>query len=290
MKYRIGDTVISINVEEQFLHPNFKEFLCEQEALPQLTVDVVQEMEMVINIQMTVGQIVLMESERVGVFEGATGIDLIYPKHTQLTSITIAKGYQSARVYVVQDAEGKWQQELHEALQDVIYLALEQNGRFVLDSSSMMVDGRGVILAADPDAAFAGRCIDKGIGTMLNNAANILGIYNERIYMYGTPWCETGAFQAERTPLGGIIFLKKSDASEVSDLPDDKRQLLMLVHCKSPLWREGLLDQCLDTIQRVEPSVWIRQLKGQADDIAVELLRPALASMEQYAAEVYDDH
>ncbi len=35
------------------------------------------------------------------------------------------------------------------ALRDVIYLALEQNGRFVLDSSSLLVDGRGVILAAD---------------------------------------------------------------------------------------------------------------------------------------------
>lgn len=287
MKYRIGDTVISINVEERFLHSNFKGFLCEQEALPQLTVDVVQETEMVINIQMTVGQIVLMESERVGVFEGAAGIDLIYPKHTQLTSISIAKGYQSARVYVVQDAEGKWQEELHEALQDVIYLALEQNGRFVLDSSSMLVDGRGVILSADPGAVFAGLCIDKGIGTMLNDKANILGIYEGRIYLYGTPWCAEGAFQPERIPLGGIVFLKKADVGELSDLPEDKRQLLLLVHCKSPLWREGLLDQCLDTIQRVEPSVWIRQLKGQADDAAVDLLRPALETLEQDASVVY---
>lgn len=287
MKYRIGDTVISINVEEQFLHPNFKQFLCEQEALPQLTVDVVQETEMMMTVQMTVGQIVLMESERVGVFEGAMGIDLVYPQHTQLTSVAIAKGYRSARVYVVQDADGKWQNELHVALKDVIYLALEQNGRFVLDSSSMMVDGRGVVLSADPDAAFARLCIDAGIGTMLNDAANILGIYEERIYLYGTPWCTEEAFQAERTPLGGIVFLKKSDTGEVVDLPEDKRQLLMLVHCKSPLWREGLLDQCLDTIQRVEPSVWIRQLKSQADEAAVDIVRPALESIEQDTAAVY---
>ena len=72
-----------------------------------------------------------------------------------------AKGYRSAKVYVVQDAEGKWKEELFLALRDVIYLALEQNGRFVLDSSSLLVDGRGVILAADPNAEFAGICQGK---------------------------------------------------------------------------------------------------------------------------------
>ena len=61
------------------------------------------------------------------------------------------------------------------ALRDVIYLALEQNGRFVLDSSSLLVDGRGVILAADPNAEFAGICQGKQIGKILNDSANIIG-------------------------------------------------------------------------------------------------------------------
>ena len=63
-------------------------------------------------------------------------------------------------------------------------------------------------------------------------------------------------------------------------LPEDKRQLLMLVHCKSPFWREGLLDQCLNTIQRVEPSVWIRQLESHADEAAADVLKPALDTIE----------
>ena len=166
------------------------------------------------------------------------------------------------------------------ALRDVIYLALEQNGRFVLDSSSLLVDGRGVILAADPNAEFAGICQGKQIGKILNDSANIIGIYKERLYLYGTPWCSPEAVQAERAPLGGIVFLKKSDAGAVTDLPEDKRQLLMLVHCKSPFWREGLLDQCLNTIQRVEPSVWIRQLESHADEAAADVLKPALDTIE----------
>ena len=245
MKYCIGDTVVCINVEEQNLHSNFQAFRCDESEEPQLTIDIVEEPEMTMNIQMTVGQIMLMESEEIGVFEGAMGIDLLYPKNVQLTSI-----------------------------------AMEQNGRFVLDSSSLLVDGRGVILAADPNAEFAGICQGKQIGKILNDSANIIGIYKERLYLYGTPWCSPEAVQAERAPLGGIVFLKKSDAGAVTDLPEDKRQLLMLVHCKSPFWREGLLDQCLNTIQRVEPSVWIRQLESHADEAAADVLKPALDTIE----------
>ena len=111
MKYCIGDTVVCINVEEQNLHSNFQAFRCDESEEPQLTIDIVEEPEMTMNIQMTVGQIMLMESEEIGVFEGAMGIDLLYPKNVQLTSIAIAKGYRSAKVYVVQDAEGKWKEE-----------------------------------------------------------------------------------------------------------------------------------------------------------------------------------
>ncbi len=280
MKYRIGDTVIAINVEEEELHPNFQAFVCEEDALPQLSLEVVQETQMMMSVEMTVGQIVLMKSDRLGVYEGAMGIDLVYRKHTQLTSISVEKGYQNARIYVVKDDDGVWKEELHEALKDVIYLALEQNGRVVLDSSSLLIDGRGVIFAADPGAAFAKLCIEQDLGKMLNDQANVLGIQEGRIYLYGTPWCGEENFQAERTPLGGIVFLQKSDAMIVSDVQADKRQLLLLIYCKSPLWREGLLDQCLDTIQRVEPSVWIRQLKSHSDAEAVGVLKEALDSMD----------
>ena len=81
MKYCIGDTVVCINVEEQNLHSNFQAFRCDESEEPQLTIDIVEEPEMTMNIQMTVGQIMLMESEEIGVFEGAMGIDLLYPKN-----------------------------------------------------------------------------------------------------------------------------------------------------------------------------------------------------------------
>ena len=61
MKYCIGDTVVCINVEEQNLHSNFQAFRCDESEEPQLTIDIVEEPEMTMNIQMTVGQIMLME-------------------------------------------------------------------------------------------------------------------------------------------------------------------------------------------------------------------------------------
>ena len=52
MKYCIGDTVVCINVEEQNLHSNFQAFRCDESEEPQLTIDIVEEPEMTMNIQM----------------------------------------------------------------------------------------------------------------------------------------------------------------------------------------------------------------------------------------------
>lgn len=62
---------------------------------------------------------------------------------------------------------------------------------------------------------------------------------------------------------------RTKDASDVSTLQ------------VSQFWREGLLDQCLNTIQRVEPSVWIQDRIGIAcDDAAADVLKPALDTIE----------
>lgn len=276
MKYRIGDTVIDIEIDSKWMHPTFEKFQCEQSANASMRLEEAKQEDLLQAVQVMVGQIVLMESEDIGVYEGAMGIDLVFPKHKYLTSIQIDKGYHSAQMYLTKDPEGQWVNELYESLKQVVYLALEQNGRFILDSSSMKFKGHGIIISADEDNLFAKLCQEKGIGSRLNDNMNVCGIQDGRIYVYGTPWSGPEFSQPERTPLGGIVFIKKSDNCEMIDIPEDKKQLLMLVRCMSPLWREGLLDQCLSTIKRVEPSLWIRQLKTQKDEQGADELLAAL--------------
>lgn len=279
MKYCIGDTVVEIDMDEDMMHPNFKPFLCEDTEEAQMKCYIAPQDDLTEAYQMTLGQMTLMHSGKLEVYEGASGIDLLYPLHRYLTSIRITKDRTEAKIYVMPDQEEKWKEELYAALRDVIYVALEENGRFAMDSSSILYQGRAVLFAADPEAKLAALCQQQGLGERLNDEVNICGIQEDRIYVYGTPWSGNSYFQPERKPMGGIVFVKKSDAGEIVDLSADKRQLLMLVRCVSPFWREGLLDQCLNPIQRIEPSIWIRQLQSTVNDKAVELLEEEFTSL-----------
>lgn len=272
MKYRIADTVIQVDVAEKFMHPSFKPFLCEQDAEIDMLcyVGVLEDVREAI--QITIGQLALVTEPRVKVFEGAMGIDLVYHQNQYLTSISINREQTEAKIYVVQDKEGKWTQEFYQALQDVVLLTIERKGKFVLDASSILCDDRVILLSKDPEARFASLCVGLGMGTLFHESMTVCGIEDNTMYAYGTPWSDRENFNPERALLGGIVFIKKSEAGVLVDLAHDKRQLFMVVRLLSPLWREGLLDRCLEPVQKMEPVLWIKQLQAMRDESGAKLL------------------
>lgn len=279
MKYRIADTVFQLDIAEKFMHPNFKPFQCEADAEVDMSCYVAVLEDVREAIQVTIGQLVLVTEPRVKICEGAMGIDLIYTQHQYLTSISINREQTEAQIYVVQDKEGKWAEELYQALKDVVLLTLERKGRIVLDASSILCEERVVLLSKDPDAAFASLCVEQGMGQLYHECLTVCGVEKETIYAYGTPWSDAGNVNAERAILGGIVFIKKSEAGAMVDLPPDKRQLFMVVRCLSPLWREGLLDRCLGPIQVMEPVLWIKQLQAGMDQSGARILIQELANI-----------
>ncbi|MDE6566544.1 MAG: hypothetical protein K2K70_02285, partial [Lachnospiraceae bacterium] len=245
MKYRIADTVIQLEVANKFMHPGFKPFVCEAEAPVDLSCDIAILEDFREAVQITMGQLALVTEPRIRVFEGAIGIDLVYPQNQYLTSISINRDQTEAQIFVIQDREGKWADELYHALKDVVLLVLERKGKIVLDASSILCEERVVLLSKDPGAKFASLCVEQGMGYMFHESMTVCGVEGETIYAYGTPWSDTTQFNPERAVLGGIVFIKKSEVGAMVDLQPDKRQLFMVVRLLSPVWREGLLDLSL---------------------------------------------
>lgn len=280
MKYRIADTVIQLDIADKFMHPGFKPFVCEQDAGVDLScyIAILEDFREAVQVTM-LGQLALVTEPRVRVFEGAMGIDLVYPQNQYLTSISINRDQTEAKIYVVQDMEGRWAQELYQALKDVVLLVLERKGKIVLDASSILCEERVVLLSKDPGAKFANLCVDQGMGYLFHECLTVCGVEGETIYAYGTPWSDTEHYNANRAVLGGIVFIKKSGVGAMVDLPPDKRQLFMVVRCLSPLWREGLLDRCLGPIQMMEPVLWIKQLQAGMDQSGARILIQELSKI-----------
>lgn len=279
MKYRIGDAVIQIDVAEQFMHPNFKPFQCEADAEVDMLCYVAVLSDIEEAIQVTIGQLPLAKFPGFHIYEGALGLDLLYPDNQYLTSISINREQTEAQIYVVQDREGNWKDEFYRALKNVVLLTLERKGKFAMDASSILCDDRVILLSKDPDAKYAAMCVERGMGELFQQELTVCGIEDDVIYAYGTPWSAEANIQTERYMMGGIVFMKKSASRSLIDLPPDKRQLFMVVRCISPLWREGLLDRCLGPIQLIEPVIWIKQLLGKPDVETVDLLNQELASV-----------
>lgn len=279
MKYRIGDAVIQIDVAEKFMHPNFKPFQCEADAEVDMLCYVAVLSDVAEAIQVTIGQLPLAKFPGFYIYEGALGIDLVYPNNQYLTSISINREQTEAQIYVVQDKEGNWKGEFYRALKNVVLLTLERKGKFAMDASSLLCDDRVILLSKDPDAKYASLCVDRGMGELFQHELTVCGIEDDVIYTYGTPWSSSGIIQTERYMMGGIVFIKRSKSIDLIDLPHDKRQLFMVVRCISPLWREGLLDRCLGPIQLIEPVLWIKQLLGTADAETVDLLNREIANV-----------
>lgn len=280
MKYRIADTVIQLDIAEKFMHPGFQPFVCEPEASVDLScsIAILEDFREAVQVTM-IGQLALVTEPRVRVFEGAMGIDLVYPQNQYLTSISVNREQTEAKIYVVQDREGKWADELYHSLKDVVLLALERKGKIVLDASSILCEERVVLLSKDPGAKFAFLCVEQGMGYLFHESLTVCGVEGETIYAYGTPWSDTKQYNPNRAVLGGIVFIKKSEAGAMVDLPSDKRQLFMVVRCLSPLWREGLLDRCLGPIQMMEPVLWIKQLQAGVDQSGAQILIQELAKI-----------
>lgn len=273
MKYCIADTVFQFDIAEKFMDSSFQPFVCDQDAEIDMScyIAILEDFREAIQVTM-IGQISLVTEPRVRIFEGAMGIDLVYPQNQYLTSISINRDQTEAKIYVVQDREGQWAQELYQALKDVVLLVLERKGKIVLDASSILCEERVVLLSKDPGAKFASLCVDQGMGYLFHECLTVCGVEGGTIYAYGTPWSDVAQHNPNRAVLGGIVFIKKSEAGAMVDLPPDKRQLFMVVRCLSPLWREGLLDCCLGSIQMMEPVLWIKQLQAGMDESGASIL------------------
>lgn len=287
MKYRIAEKVIEIKAEESWIHPFIKEFSCDETEQTQLYCELIQQNGRDTIGQMTLGEMVLLRSECMEVYEGASGIDLLYPHNQYISSVRITMDRCEARIYAVrkcnqdnEDALSECIQELYFVLRDILYFNLERDGKIAIRSSSVFYRSKGILFstaARSGQSSFASLWEKMGLGIQLNGDVNLCGTENGKMILYGTPWCGTsGVFRKEKVELGAVIFMLKAPCNEILTLPADKQQLFLLARCVSPIWREELLDQCLDQVKRMETALWIRQMKFQLGPEAVEMIRGEL--------------
>lgn len=86
------------------------------------------------------------------------------------------------------------------------------------------------------------------LGTpFLNGDLNLLGIHENRIMVYGIPWCGTsGIYTTKNYELGGIVLLGRDPARDyLEELSPSDQILRVMQRMISPAWKESQLTKNL---------------------------------------------
>ncbi len=74
--------------------------------------------------------------------------------------------------------------------------------------------------------------------------------------VYGLPWCGTsGQFYQCQRPLGAIVFLQQSQENSIIKLIFQEAFLRLTARCFLLPWNQRLMDQYLNTIQKIVEKV-----------------------------------
>jgi hypothetical protein len=138
------------------------------------------------------------------------------------------------------------------------------NGRFALHSSSLLYRDKVWLFSA---SAGTGKSTHTELWqkiadvSPINGDLNLLGLSDEKVIVYGIPWCGTsGIYCTGIYEAGGVILLKRSDADSVCSLSKDEKQLLLAQRFVSPLWNEDMVEHGLQFAKKVSEKILICRL------------------------------
>lgn len=166
-----------------------------------------------------------------------------------------------------------------------LYLA-QQKGFFAIHSASILYKDRLWIFSGPSGM---GKSTHTNLWKQIydtpivNGDLNLLAMTSNGPIVYGMPWCGTsGISDTNSYPLGGIIFLGRSNENIVEELSPDKKALLLMQRLISPAWTPNMLTKNLDFSTALAKKAELCRLKCSKDSSAVELMKQWIDDKHHY--------
>ncbi len=151
---------------------------------------------------------------------------------------------------------------------------------FIMHGSLVEHSGRSIIFTASSGVGksthselWAKHFGDK----IINGDKAILRYIDDAIYSYGSPWCGSSTYIAnKKSPLAAIVVLEQAPENSIKKLNVLESLQYCTTHCFFPVWQDNLTDLCLDTLNEVLMRTPIYMLKCTPDKEAAELVRDTI--------------
>lgn len=166
------------------------------------------------------------------------------------------------------------------ALRQVAIAALAQRQGLIIHSSTILWNGKGVMFSApsgigkSTHAHLWQQLYDTPI---LDGDATACRMVNGIPTVYGLPWCGTsGEFINKSVPLRAIVFLQQAKENRIEKLDLRETIIRLTARCFLLPWNNELMNQFLDTVQKIAENVDCYLLNCLPDSDAVELVKKCL--------------
>ncbi len=156
------------------------------------------------------------------------------------------------------------------------YYALAM-GRILVHSVSVLYRGRLWLFSAPSGtgkSTHASMWVEYEGTKIINGDLNLIGVEEDGVYAYGTPWCGTSEiYDLERYPVGGVVFLRQGYDNHVDDIDEEQAIISLLSRDVSPMWDNGLVARNVSIVKDIAPHIMMCRLYCTRDKQAFDIMK-----------------
>lgn len=163
------------------------------------------------------------------------------------------------------------------AIRDVFFLFALREGRVPVHSSSVIYNDKAYLFSAPSGTGKTTHTnfwVEKYGVEILNGDVAMLALEDGEMMAYGLPWCGTsGKYTNKRVPLGGVIFLYRSETNRIRQMSSLEGITSLLARTLSTSFERTDVEQNLNTISNFAPYINFLRLDCTNSPEAAEVVK-----------------
>jgi len=286
--YNICGQIIELNIDTELIHNNFKIFLFNRPAKPDLNISLTFYDDFTIP-----NHPLLISSSYLSIYYNSLQYTFIY----QLESIYLYMVYYTDcnkvdiflsrnATHILYDFRRKKPEStittnivehIFSSIRDVFFLFIQTKNMIALHSSAIIYNNKAYLFSA---CSGTGKTTHTNIWKELYDISILNGdisvISNEKSIpmVLGIPWCgSSNAFSNTNITLGGIFFLKQNTVNSIQKLSHFDSILNICARCFTPNWSSTMFDINLTIAAALAPKILLAELSCLPNENAVNLVK-----------------
>lgn len=228
----------------------------------------------------------LIQNEEITIFENSDRYVILFPSMDNIYEAYMTKDGSYVRIHCHPEITDSNVENIFHAIRLFFLFIAQKKGLFALHSASILYKHKAWLFSGHSGMGKSTHTAlwhDLFHTPYLNGDLNLIGLKNEKLTVFGIPWCGTSQiFTTKQYELGGIILLgrdKENDRFEPLSLSD--KTLRISQRMISPTWKKSQLLSNLEFSETIAEAVPIYHLLCTKNPTAAITMKHAIDQLEE---------